>query len=92
MEIQEYGRNPFQNRRAFICASVRVTSSHQTQIGNHIHFQARAFARNKTVMSRCRDHGGVIECDTGNGGTTFRILMPAFFEIKGHQGGQATEH
>ena len=38
------------------------------------------------------DHGGVIECDTSNGGTTFRILMPAFFEIKGHQGGQATEH
>ncbi|MEW5425162.1 nitrogen regulation protein NR(II) [Amorphus sp. 3PC139-8] len=32
------------------------------------------------------DHGGVIECDTGSGGTTFRILMPAFLERDQHAG------
>jgi len=37
------------------------------------------------------DHGGVIECDTGSGGTTFRILMPAFIEVRGPQSGLATE-
>ncbi|MDQ0317653.1 two-component system sensor histidine kinase NtrB [Amorphus orientalis] len=32
------------------------------------------------VAKIIRDHGGVIECDTGSSGTTFRILMPAYHE------------
>lgn len=32
------------------------------------------------------DHGGVIECDTGSSGTTFRILMPAYHQPSGPAG------